>query len=183
MIITLWWKTGAGKWTLAQKIASHLWYTVIGIGDIKRELAKEMGLTIFEFDQIWWNDPKKAQEFDLKFEEYQKSLSLEDNIILDGRMAFWCQPHAFKIFLDVGDIQWAKRVFEAQRDTDAKTSFEEVLDVNTQRNERGRQTYLKLYSIDIYDLSQYDLVIDTTYLHPDDVFELVIREFTKFLTN
>ena len=181
MIITLWWKTGAGKWTLAQKLASHLWYTVIGIGDIKRELAKEMWLTIFEFDQIWWNDPKKAQEFDLKFEEYQKSLSLEDNIILDGRMAFWCQPHAFKIFLNVKDEEWAKRVFEAQRDSDARHSFEEVLQVNCQRNETWRQTYIKLYNVDIYDMSQYDLVIDTTTLTTHEIFETVIAEFTKFI--
>jgi cytidylate kinase len=62
-----------------------------------------MGLTIAERDQIGRNDPTKAQEHDLKFEDYQKSLSLDDNIILDGRMAFWCQPQAFKIFLDVSD--------------------------------------------------------------------------------
>lgn len=71
MIITLGGKCGAGKWTLAKKLAEKLWFTIIGIGDIKRELAKEMWLTIAQRDEIWWNDPAKAQEFDLKFEDYQ----------------------------------------------------------------------------------------------------------------
>lgn len=180
MIITLWWKTGSWKWTLAKKLKEYLWYEIIGIGDIKRNLAKEMWLTIFEWDQIWWNNPEKAQEFDLKFEDYQKSLSIDENIILDGRMAFWCQPNAFKVFLDVSDEEWAKRVFDAQRDTDARNSFEEVFDVNINRNRKGRDTYLKLYNVDIYDMSQYDLVVDTTNMIPDQILNLVLNWFEIF---
>jgi hypothetical protein len=39
----------------------------------------------------------------LKYEEYQKSLKLTDNIILDSRLGFYAQPKAFKILLDVDE--------------------------------------------------------------------------------
>lgn len=179
MIITLGWKAGAGKWTLSKRLAEYLQYEVIGIWQIKRELAKEMGITIVEFDKIGWENPDKAQEFDLKFEEYQKSLDPTSKIILDGRMAFWCQPDAFKIFLDVDDKVGAERVFSHQRETDASWSLEEVKQTNYERNEWARQTYITLYNVDMYDLSHYDLVIDTTGLTPDEVFEYVIKGFEK----
>ena len=181
MIITLGGKCGAGKWTLAKKLAEKLWFTIIGIGDIKRDLAKQMWLTIAQRDEIGWKDPTKAHEFDLKFEDYQKSLSLEDNIILDWRMAFWCQPKAFKIFLDVSDEEWAQRVFQAQRDSDARHSLEEVLETNKKRNFWHAETYKKLYGVDIFDLSQYDLVIDTTELAPDEIYERVLQTFEVFI--
>lgn len=183
MIITLWWKTGAGKGTLAKRLAQYLWYESIGIGDIKRNLAKEMNITIAEWDRIWRTNPEKVHEYDLKFEEYQKSLSLDDNIVLDGRMAFWCQPDGYNIFLDVTDDEWARRVFDAQRDSDARGSFEEVLETNTKRNAWARERYIKLYNVDMYDLSQYNLVIDTTALTPDQIFDMVVQWYKNFLDN
>lgn len=181
MIITLGGKCGAGKWTLAKILSQDLHYTVIGIGDIKRELAKEMWITIAERDEIWWKDPSKAHEFDLKFEEYQKSLSLNDNIVLDGRMAFRCQPRAFKIFLDVSEEEWARRVFAAQRDSDARHSLEEVLATNAKRHLWHSETYKKLYGVDIFDLKQYDLVIDTTDLTPEEIAEMALHKFKEFM--
>lgn len=181
MIITLGGKCGAGKWTLAKQLSKQLHYTIIGIGDIKRELAKEMWITIAERDEIWRKDPSKAHEFDLKFEDYQKSLSLDDNIILDGRMAFRCQPKAFKIFLDVSEEEGARRVYGAQRDSDARHSLEEVLATNAKRHRWHNETYKKLYGVDIFDLNQYDLVIDTTDLTPSEIAGIALEKFTEFM--
>lgn len=181
MIITLWGKAWAGKTTLGQRLAQHLGYELIGIGQIKRKLALEAGMTIHERDQIWRNDPTKAAAHDLQYEEYQKSFSLDSRVILDGRMAFWCQPDGYNMFLDIDDQVGAERVFAAQRADDASESISHVLEVNRQRFEQGRQTYLKLYDVDIADSSHYDLWLDTTTLSPDEVFDRVLTWFTKKL--
>ena len=88
-------------------------------------------------------------------------------------MAFWCQPDGYNIFLDIDDQVGAERVFAAQRADDASESISHVLEVNRQRFEQGRQTYLKLYDVDIADSSYYDLWLDTTTLSPDEVFDRV----------
>jgi cytidylate kinase len=46
----------------------------------------------------------------LKFEEYQKSLALDSKVLLESRLGFLCQPHAFKVFLDVSDEVAAQRI-------------------------------------------------------------------------
>ena len=100
MLITIWWKAGSGKWTVSKLLAEKLWYEIVSIGDMKRKLAEEMWINIIEFNKMWDN-PENAKEFDLKYEEYQQNLKLSDNIILDSRLWFYAQPHAFKILLDV----------------------------------------------------------------------------------
>lgn len=180
MIITLWWRIGSWKSTISKMIAEELWYEIISIWWLKRKLATEMGLTILEFDKIWWENPDKAKEFDLKYEDYQKSLPLESKVILDSKMSFDCQPDAFKVFMSVSDEEGAKRVFEAQRDDDESKSYEAVLEVNNNRHQWQQDTYKKLYGVDIFDESHYTLVIDTTSLSPEEVYTIIMEKFTAF---
>lgn len=161
-------------------LADRLRYTVIGIGDMKREIAQKAWMTILERDQMGWNNPDKAREHDIQFDEYQKSLPLDSNIILDSKLWFYNQPNSFKVFINVADDVWAERVFAAQRDSDARTSYEEVLQINAQRHQWHKENYKKLYNVDIFDMSHYDLVIDTTYMTPDEAFALIVDKFNNF---
>jgi cytidylate kinase len=77
---------------------------------MKRTLAKEMGLNIQDFNLLG-DKPENQQEFDLKYEEYQKNLKLTDKVILDSRLGFYAQPHAFKILLDVDETVAGQRIF------------------------------------------------------------------------
>ena len=139
-----------------------------------------MGITILEFDQIWRNDPKKAQEYDLKYEEYQKSLDPKSNIVLDSRLSFWCQPDAFNVFLDVSDDEWARRIYNAQRSDDANESYEAVLQANQERHSWLQSTYIKLYDVDLYNTSNYDIYIDTSDLTPDEVYTQILQWYTTW---
>lgn len=181
MILTIWWKNWAGKWTVSTSLAQELGYTIISIWNIKRALAQDMWLTITQFDQLWRSDPSKAKEFDLKYEKYQKSLDVQSNIILDSRLSFWCQPAWFNVFLDVDDVVGAQRVFQAQRKDDETSSLEAVLQANRTRHQWHQSTYKKLYDVDLYDMSHYDLVIDTSDLSPLQVHEGIITAFTNRL--
>jgi cytidylate kinase len=86
-----------------------LQYEIISIGDMKRKLAAEMGINIQDFNLLG-DKPENQKEFDLKYEEYQKNLTLTDNIILDSRLGFYAQPHAFKLLLDVDEKVASERI-------------------------------------------------------------------------
>lgn len=176
MIITLWGKEWAGKGTCAKIISEKLWYEHISIGGIKRKLAEKMWMSIHEFNLLW-EQPGKEQEFDFKYEEYQKTLPLDSKIVLDSRLSYRCQPNAFKVFLNVDPKVWAERIFSAERTTDNHGSPEKTLADAIARNEADSARYMRLYQTDPLDMNNYDLIIDTTNLKEHEAAEQVIAEF------
>jgi cytidylate kinase len=142
---------------------------------MKRKLAAEMGLNIYEFNKLG-DAPEKAQEFDLKYEEYQKGFQLTDNIILDSRLGFYAQPKAFKILLDVDEAIASQRIFNHHRETDKFSSTSDALQEVKKRNLSDQQRYKKLYDIDIRDYKHYTLVIDTSQRTPAEILEIVLQE-------
>ena len=180
MIITISGKNGSGKGTVAKILSEKLGYEHISIGEIKRKLAHEMGLTIYQFDLLG-EKPENREAFDLKYEEYQKNLPLDSKIILDGRMSFFCQPNSFKVFLDVSDDEAARRIFnDTSRVGDEYDSLEAVKQMTIKRNEENVKRFKELYTIDISDPANYDLVVNTDENKPQEVAEKIIEKFNEF---
>lgn len=181
MIITLWWKAGSWKWTVSKIISDKLNYEIISIWSLKRKLAEEMWLSISEFNKLWEKE-ENQKEFDLKFEDYQKKLDVNSDILLESRLWFLCQPHAFKVFLDISDDVAAERIHNDKRATDSHGSLEATFKATKKRNEDDQKRYLSLYGIDLRDRNHYDLVIDTWDKTPDEVADLIISwlEHYKF---
>ena len=180
MIITISGKNGSGKGTVAKLLAEKLGYKHISIGGLRREVAHSMGLTISEFD-ILWELPENKEKFDLQYEKYQKELDVNDGVILDSRMWFYCQPKSFKLFLDVSDDEAARRIFgDKSRIGDEYTSLEAVKQATIQRNANNERRYKELYGVDITDMSNFDLVVDTTGKDPHQVADEIIEKFNQF---
>ena len=179
MLITMWWKAWSGKGTVSKLLAKELWYEIISIWDMKRKLAAEMWINIIEFNKMW-DDPDKSAEFDLKYEEYQKSLKLTDNIILDSRLGFYAQPKAFKILLDVDEeVAW-ERIFKAERDTDKHATKKHAVAEVKERNSSDEARYQKLYNVDLWNPNNYNLVIDTSERTPEEVLQIILNEFKAY---
>lgn len=179
MLITIWWKAWSGKWTVSKLLAKELGYEIISIGDMKRKLAAEMWINIIEFNKIWDN-PEKSAEFDLKYEEYQQNLKLSDDVILDSRLGFYAQPHAFKILLDVDEeIAW-ERIFKAERDTDKHASKKHAIAQVKERNSSDEERYKKLYDVDLWNPNNYNLVIDTSERTPEEILQIILNEFKTY---
>lgn len=179
MLITMWWKAWSGKGTVSKLLAEKLWYEIISIWDMKRKLAAEMWINIIEFNKMW-DDPEKSAEFDLKYEEYQKSLNLSDNIILDSRLGFFAQPNAFKILLDVDEKIAGERIFKAKRETDKNTTKKHAIDEVKERNSSDEARYMKLYNVDLWNAENYNLVIDTSERCPEEIVEIILDEFNAY---
>ena len=180
MIITLGGKAGSWKWTVAKLLSEKLGYEIISIWNLKRKLAEEMGLSISEFNLLG-DKPENQHEFDLKYEEYQKNLDLNSQVILESRLWFLCQPNAFKVFLNVSDEVASQRILSDKRTTDQFFSPEEALQVTRKRNQDDQNRYLSLYNIDLWDPTQYNLTIDTSKLTPEEIVEKILTEFSKYI--
>lgn len=147
---------------------------------MKRELATQMGLNIIEFNKLG-ELPENREKFDLQYEEFQKNLDVNDNIILDSRLSFYCQPKAFKVFLTISDKEAARRIFnDKERIGDNYPNVEAVLEDMKKRNEQDVERYKELYGIDIMDMSQFDLVVDTTVSDPQKYIDFIAENFLEF---
>lgn len=176
MIITLGGHLGSGKSTLWKKLAEHFGLKRYSTGDFMRELALERGVSIIELNQIAETD---GGVIDSILDERQKKLWAEqDEFIIDGRLAFHFIPHGKKIFLTVTPEEAAKRIFadNTRKGLETHESIDDAARNITIRRESENERYMKYYGVHIYDMSLYDIVIDTNYKTPEQVFDAVIQK-------
>lgn len=178
MIISISGDPGSGKSTVAKILAQRLKLKHYSVGDLRGKMALERGMTIDELNKLGEKDAFTDKDAD----DYQKELGKkEDNFIIDGRLSFYFIPHSFKIFLRVDENVAAERIFRAPKRPD-ETQYKNVgklLDALRNRVESDKKRYKKYYGIDHTDLKQYDLVINTSHLAPEQIIEKIISEVNK----
>jgi CMP/dCMP kinase len=178
MIISINGAEGAGKSTIAKRLAEKLGWPRYYMGRIWREKARENNLTLVEYQKMGETDPS----IDLGIDEYQKKLGeTTDNFVIEGRTSWYFIPHSFKIFLDVSPEEGAKRIFSdlqknssRNEDNNLKT-VQDVLNSVKIRRESNNLRYAKYFNIDVYDKGHYDYILDTTNLNAEQVFAEVLR--------
>lgn len=141
-----------------------------------REMALERGISLIDLGrEAEWDGGK----IDSLLDERQKLLGkMEDNFIIDGRLAFHFIPHARKIFLRVESMEAAKRILndESRAWVETHVNLEDAAKNIEIRRKSEDDRYLKYYGIHIYDMSLYDIVIDTTHKNPEEVFQEVLSQ-------
>ena len=176
MIITLTGVPGAGKSTIAKLLSENLnipWYS---IGDLRGKMAEEKGMTIDEFNKLGESESFTDNDIDA----YQTKLGKKgESIIIDGRLSWHFIPQSFKVFLDVNADEAAKRIFQASQTglrTDEKpfASAEEVKERVAYRLASDQLRYEKYYQVNYLDRSNFDLVVDTTDLPPEQVVQRIL---------
>ena len=178
MIITISGITGSGKTTIGRMLAKKLGYKFYSMGDMRGEMALELGITIDDLNEIG----KKEFWTDKKVDDYTKRLGEEeDNFVIDGWVAFHFIPNSFKIFLDVDIRRGAERVFKNQRKDERKAgSVEDVLKMVRKRIAETDKRYKKYYDLDFRNEENYDVVIDTTDLKPGEVVDRLLNGIKRW---
>jgi len=172
MIITIGGKPGSGKTTVAKIAAKKLGYKHVSIGDLRGRLAQKHGMTIDEFNQLGMKEEWTDKETD---KELQKLIGKGD-IIIDTWVGYHFIPDSIKIYLEVDYKEGARRIFKDQRpDEPKKKTVEEVEKMIKKRVEDSRTRYKKWYDTDILDMSNYDLIIDTTKLNREEVVDKILE--------
>lgn len=159
MIITISGTAGSGKTSVAIAIAKKLGYTYYGAGEIRRRYASDHNMSLEKLNELSESDP----ESDRLVDEHMRVLSgHEDNIVVDGRVAFFFVPHSIKVFIDAELDVRAKRIMDENRHGEEFKSLEDAKKALQKRQLSDAKRYRTLYGIDAFDFGHYDLVIDNT---------------------
>ncbi len=172
--------TGAGKSTLARRLAKRFNLKIISGGEMLKRVALERG---FRDEVGWWEKPSGQKFLEMRLENLDVDREIdrlllemaekEDDIILDAwTMAYLYKGEAIKIYLKASLEERAKRV--SIRD---KIGFKDALEKVRRKDELTSTIYKELYGFKLGDdLKPFHIVIDTTRLKPDDV-ELIVSKF------
>lgn len=177
--ITITGDPGSGKSTFARNVAEKLGYRLITTGNMFRELAAKKGISIAELTQI----AETSRETDDYIDNFLRGLSSNtEDLILDSRMAWHFLPHAFKVRLSVDPEIAIDRISNddktplREKFPDLQTATQAVL--NRKASEVKR--YLSSYNVDISKSENFDLVIDTSLIAPNDVMDVFRFCFDHF---
>jgi len=174
MIITISGKQGAGKTTLAEKLAEQLNYKIISIGNLRGEIAKEKGMTIDELNELGKKEDWVHKEADKKTIEVGEK---EDDFIIEGWIAYHFIPNSKKVFLEIDENVGAKRIFENQRlDEKPCKNLKEMKNQLKERLKITNNQFKKYYGINFLDKSNYDMIIDTTNLSIKNAVDIIQKK-------
>ena len=172
MKLTLAGPPGSGKSTVRRMLADKYGLKIRSTGDFMRQMALEQGFQ--DITQFLTEFVTSHPEVDRKIDEAQRKFGEEnDNFVLDAHLGFHCVPDACKILLTVGEKVAAKRIFSADRATENAKSIEESILTNRRRYLTMRQNFQRLYGVDIADPSNFDLIIDTSKLTPEEILHQI----------
>lgn len=175
MIITIAGLPGSGKSSVAKGVAKKLGFTHYSAGDIQRMLAKERGLTITE----WGKKEAEDKSFDLMIEEKTKEVASKgDNIVIDGWLAAFCAPRSIKVFLECDEEERAKRRLTHKREEESFDSIRNTINDMQVRVSVNQKRWLEFYGYDFLDMSNYDLIVNTTNIGIEEVV-VVVLEYSK----
>ncbi len=170
MHITITGQLGSGKSTAAKTIVERYGFNYFSTGQIMRAMAEEAGMDICQFNIMIKGDPTVDLEIDNRTREVARAA--ETDTIFDSRMAWFFAPVSFKVFVTVDrDVAVARvaqnpRPGEPQEPEALYCELKERADV-----ERARFVDFYGAEADYYDLSHYNLVIDSTHRTREEVVE------------
>ena len=164
---------GAGKTTLAKRLAEALQYTYFYNGGVLRQMAAERGMSIEDFYREVAGNPTLEKSVD---EQSERLMEQNDKLIVEGRMApFQKTPFkAVNIFLKVSPQEGARR--QSLRIENAGKAIPEIERLTKERVLNERAHYKQLYGIeDHFDESKFDIVLDTTHTTLEETFRLTLN--------
>ncbi len=172
----------SGKGTVSKILQEKLNFGVYKNGDYFRQLAKSMGMDVTEFNKY----VSTHTEIDKKIEQSATEYSKEhDNFVIDARLGWYAVPESFKIYLKVNIDIAASRAFNDsslnRKSTENFTSVEEQKADMITRYNLENERYYQVYNVHKEDMSNYDLVIDTTDKTPDEVANIIVESYKKWI--
>ena len=177
-IITITGDLGSGKSTVSNLLCQRMSYDYVCTGKIQREIANRYQMTTLELNQYAETHPEIDAEIDATF----KSLNDSTEIIVDSRLAWFFIPKSFKIFLKTDVRVSANRISgDIQRKNEKYATVEEAVSNIIARKESENKRYMELYGANCSNLSNFDLIIDTSFIAPEKVADSIISGYNAWL--
>jgi cytidylate kinase len=179
-IISITGDLGSGKSTVSDLLIKQLGYEYVYTGKIQREIARRYNMTTLELNQFSETNSKIDDEVDATF----KSLSGSSNLLVDSRLAWFFLPKSFKVFLKTNLIVSVNRISnDGKRESERYASKEDAAHKIMARKLSENKRYLEYYGANCAELSHFNLIIDTSFITPERVAEIIIAEYQLWLTS
>ena len=179
-IITITGDHSSGQGTVSNVLKDYLGYEIYRNGQYVRKLALEKGMSIVEFQEYLNNHPDLDRQIEKSAKEYADS---HDNLIVDAKLGWYAIPESFKVYLKV-DIEIAIRRAlndEARKSTENYRDLEEAKKMILYRHKEETNRWIEEYGVNRDDMSNYDLVVDTSNMSPEEVGKLILDKYNKWL--
>jgi CMP/dCMP kinase len=184
-LITIAGRPGSGKSTTAKRVAAELGFERFSSGDLFRSIAKENGIDVLQANLSAEDNYEIDYQVDGRLRELNVSA---DRLVIDSRTAWHWMPSSFKVFLDLDLQTAAERILKDM--TPERMASEHISgspaeyakELEKRLNSETRR-YMDLYEIDPYDMSNYDLVVDTAINDPEQVGKLVLGGYAAWIEN
>lgn len=178
-IVTIGGNIGAGKTMLTAKLAPALGYENLYVGGIFRAMADERGVSIDDFYASLAGDPELERTID---ERQGKLMQEKSDLVVQGRIAWYFAKKngipALNVLLSVDPRTGAER--KMKQGSYPGKSIEETAAMCRKREEDESGHYRSLYGIlNHQDPAHYDIVLDTSRLTEDEVFQKILAEISK----
>ncbi|MBT3230509.1 AAA family ATPase [Candidatus Uhrbacteria bacterium] len=178
LIITVSGDIGAGKSTFAKRLAQELEIPRIYIGQFIREEAAKRKITLDELNKLQETDDTLDRYFDEMLRE--RSTQVKKGVF-EGRTAWhFVENPTVKIFLSVDPNVATDRIWTDRSDKRDQYGTKEALRVaNEERKASEIKRYQNYYGIDAYDHANFDIVVDTSNLDLDEVYQKTVIKIAK----
>lgn len=174
---------GSGKSTVCELLKNKFGFEIFSTGTIQRRLAKSNGISTLELNKISEKDNSLDNSIDKGVMEYANNHKGE-SIVFDSRMAWHFLPVSFKVRLTVDTLIAAERVYNNRYSPEESySSIEEARYSLLKRQKSETQRFKTFYGVDIKDLNNYDLIVDTSNLTPDGVVNTVYEKYIIYCQN
>ncbi len=178
--ITLTGDLGSGKSTVASLIVNRTGAEYVSTGVICRRVAESHGMSVLEMNQYMETHP----ELDHEIDDGIAALSdVDRRMIIDSRMAWHFVRRSFRVYLSCDLRTSAVRITGDGRATEMYSSVEEAMEKIAGRKASETKRYLSLYNADYTNLTNFSLVLDTTYATPVEAADVLLSVLDEWETN
>jgi len=169
---------GSGKSTIARHLLKKFGLRHYSVGDFMRQIARKERKTLLELSK----ESEKSFRVDRKLDSMTRELRNKDRFVIDSRIGWHFLPESIKIFVKVDLKEAARRIYDEKRWVEKENlSYSKTLWNIRRRMKSERLRYRKYYHIDVNDLSNYDIVIDTTGMSIKKMNKSVEKAVGQFL--
>lgn len=183
-IITISGTPGSGKSTVAQILAEKLKADRIYVGAIRRELAREKGMTLEQLNQYALTHPETDVDIDQKTANDAKEAARTNIVIVEGRTQFYFLPESYKIYIKCDLAEGVKRIWQQIQDETASKKRNEAVAKSRAELKKSiqdriasdKKRYKKYYNLDHTNESHYNLVVDTTKITAKQAAALILKK-------